>query len=238
MRISGILTYNGRQYVVNTPAFVEQTYPLLLFLHGGSGDGPTFRAQMNIGTTLGENYILVFPTATLNQDGFTGWNSGGPFNTTGVDDVAYLNSLIDAMILTGRVDPQRLNLVGHSNGGMMGYRLICEQPTRWKSLYSMSANLDPDIPNPDTFTGGLRETHGTIDDNVPILGGVGPAAFYPVDWPSSYVTTPSFTQVKNPGIGNLNPLVGFGHGMDQITAGLISQGTTLQLNLQSFLLGL
>lgn len=237
MRISGTLTYNGREYCVNTPALVEEKYPFILFLHGGSGTGPIFRFQMNIGTTLGEDYILAFPTATINQDGFTSWNPGGPFNPT-ADDIAYLDGLMTAMIATGRVDPDRLMIVGHSEGGMMCYRYVCEEPTKFKAMYSMAGNLEPAISNPNTFTGKLRETHGTTDQNVPILGGIGPDAFYPVNWPSSYVTTPSFTNVQNPGIGNLNPLVGYAHLMIDITNGLIAQGTTLQADVQSFIAGI
>ena len=128
MRVSRILTFNGREYVVNTPPFVEQTYALGLLLHGGGGDGETFRAGMNIGSTVGEDTILVFPTATINQDGFPAWNSGGPFNPL-ADDITYLNSLLDAMIDTGRVDVDRMYLFGHSNGAMMCYRIICENTT-------------------------------------------------------------------------------------------------------------
>ncbi len=233
MRISGILTFNDREYVVNTPALEERTYALGLLLHGGDGSGPLFRTQMNVGTILGEDTILVFPTATINQDGFTAWNSGGPFNPL-VDDIAYLDSLLYAMVATGRVDINRMYLFGHSNGAMMCYRIICEDSEyTFQGAYTMAGDLL--VTNPDTFTGKYTETHGTTDQNVPINGGFGADSFYPIDYPDLYDVVPSFTRVVTPGIGNLNPLVGYGHAMSAIKAGLISQGTTLQTEVRNFI---
>lgn len=234
MHISGVLTFEDRLYVCNTPPFVEKQYPLMLGLHGGGGTGGIFRIQMNIGTTIGEEVILLFPTATINQDDVTAWNSGGPFNP-GVDDVAYLSRLLNAWIATNRVDPRQIYIVGHSNGAMMGYRLVSELPANFAGLYSMSGDLLVD--NTNLFRGKYRETHGTIDQNVPINGGYGADSFYPINYPSLYDVVPSFTKVPNPGIGNLNPLVGYGHDMPDITSGLIAQGTTLQQNVRTFILG-
>ncbi len=236
MHISGQLTFNGRTYRCTTPNFEERAYPLALCLHGGGGSGFTFSEQMDINNTIGEDCIIVYPTATVNQDGFTAWNSGGPFNPL-VDDVAYLNSLLAAMIDTERVDTSRIYLFGHSNGGMMCYRLICEQPTRYAGMFSMSGDLLSDIPNPDTFTGKYKETHGTLDQNVPINGGYGVDSFYHIDYADLYTVVPSFTNVPTPGLANLNALVGYGHPMSDIKAGLISQGTTLQNQVRDFIFG-
>lgn len=233
MRVSGILTFDGREYVVNTPPFVEQTYPLALCLHGGDGSGPGFRLQMSVGATVGEDTILVFPTATINQDGFTAWNSGGPFNPL-VDDIAYLNDLLYAMISTGRVNTDRMYLFGHSNGAMMCYRIICENDVyTFRGSYTMAGDLLVD--NPDTFTGKLRETHGVLDENVPIDGGFGEDSFYHIDYPDLYVVVPSFTKVITPGIGNLNALDDTGHSMASIKTGLIAQGTPLPDQVREFI---
>jgi poly(3-hydroxybutyrate) depolymerase len=233
-RISGILDFGGREYCVNTPPFIETTYKLLLCLCGGSGSGPTFRTQLAIGSTFGDSVICVYPTPTLNEYGFTSWNPADdqPFNPT-AHDVEYLTDLVDNMIDTNRVNIDDMWICGHSEGGMMGYRLICEQPDRWRGLYSISGALL--VNNPDTFTGKLRETHGTDDMNVPINGGYGPDGFFHVDYPSAYDVVPSFTKVQNPGIGNLNPLVGAAHDIPSIRTGLIAQGTTLQQDINNFI---
>ncbi len=236
MRISGILTFDGREYVCNTPPFEERKYPFCYLFHGGGGDGPTFRTGMNIGTIVGEDTILVFPTATINQDGFPAWNCGGPFNPL-ADDISYLNTLLDAMIATGRVDTERMYIFGHSNGGMLCYRIICQQPTKYQGAYIMAGDLMSDISNPDTFTGKYRETHGTLDQNVPINGGFGADSYYHIDYADLYDVVPSFTKVPTHGLDNLNPLVGYGHPLADIKLGLISQGTTLQIEVRDFIYG-
>ncbi len=91
------------------------------------------------------------------------------------------------------------------------------------------------VANPDTFTGKLRETHGTLDQNIPIEGGLGADSFYPIEYANLYDVVPSFTRVENAGIGNLNPLVGYGHSVTEIKNGLISQGTTLQDDIRNFI---
>ena len=45
-----------------------------------------------------------------------------------IDDVGYLESVIDAVGNLYPVDRSRVFLTGHSNGGMMTYRFACEHP--------------------------------------------------------------------------------------------------------------
>lgn len=234
MYISPNVAINGRLCCYDLPTSKSELPPLLIGLHGGSGNGLDFRVGTALASILGESVVMAYPTATLNSLGFTGWNAGGEFNPN-VDDVSYIISLRQYFIDKGLVDPNRVYLLGHSEGAIMGYRLICEHPELFAGLYSMSGNIL--VNNPDTFAGKLRETHGTSDQNIPFNGGIGTDSFYKIDWPTVADTVNSFTNVQNAGLGNLNPLVGYGHSVAEITAGLISQGNTLQLDVQKLIFG-
>jgi polyhydroxybutyrate depolymerase len=44
-----------------------------------------------------------------------------------VDDVGYITSLITDISVEWNIDPKRIYLMGHSNGGFMSYRMACER---------------------------------------------------------------------------------------------------------------
>ncbi len=66
--------------------------------------------------------------------------------------------------------------VGHSNGGMMLYRLAIDHPDLLAGIFAMSADVM--IPNPNTYTGRIKQIHGEDDGNVPLAGGYGVNGIY------------------------------------------------------------
>ena len=160
--------------------FLPQAYqegmqlPLVLNLHGFGSNG----LQQNLYTALGNvadtaNFIMVTPEGLVGTTSFgqtaTHWNA---YYGTGVDDIGFLNLLIDKMYTDYNIDLSRVYSTGMSNGGFMSYRLACELSDRIAAIASITGNVvnqqldncTPSRPVP------VMEVHGTIDQVVPFNG--------------------------------------------------------------------
>ncbi|WP_288392875.1 alpha/beta fold hydrolase [uncultured Herbaspirillum sp.] len=155
---------------------IGEPRPLIIALHA-SGSSGSLMARATGLTEIAEaaGYMIVYPNGTgLAIDART-WNSGGCCGYAQmhkVDDVAFLRALIDKLVKDGLADPQRVYLVGVSNGGMMAYRMAAEAPELFKAVAVVSAVLD--VP-PETVKAPmpLLHIHGSDDPFIPFLGGIG-----------------------------------------------------------------
>jgi poly(3-hydroxybutyrate) depolymerase len=93
----------------------------------------------------------------------------------GVDDVTFIRMLIEHLRTQHPIDPARIFAAGHSNGGMLAYRLACELADTIVAVGVQSAALEVDGCQPAQPV-SLLHIHGTADENVPINGGTGPNA--------------------------------------------------------------
>jgi polyhydroxybutyrate depolymerase len=173
----------AREAPVHLPAnmYEERAYPLVVLLHGYSASG--FAQDVYLGTSslVSEyDYILVIPEGTLEEPPDPETNPNKFWNATevccdrygaGVDDVAYLTGLIDEAIEKLPVDPARVYLFGHSNGGYMSYRMACDVADRITAIASLAGAMfkDPADCNPSEPVSVLQ-IHGTLDDAVPYEG--------------------------------------------------------------------
>jgi len=155
---------------------VGEARPLIIALHA-SGSSGSLMARATGLTEIAEaaGYMVVYPNGTgLAIDART-WNSGGCCGYAQmhkVDDVAFLRALIGKLVKDGLADPQRVYLVGVSNGGMMAYRMAAEAPELLRAVAVVSAVLD--VP-PETVKAPVPvlHIHGSDDPFIPFLGGIG-----------------------------------------------------------------
>jgi polyhydroxybutyrate depolymerase len=89
-----------------------------------------------------------------------------------VDDVAFLNALLDDLPRSYPVDPRRIYATGMSNGAVMAYRLAAELSDRIAAIAPVAGSVGTEIGRPKRPVSVLH-FHGTRDEFIPFPGGRG-----------------------------------------------------------------
>jgi polyhydroxybutyrate depolymerase len=120
-------------------------------------------------------FLYAYPDGTKDTSGNRFWSATDAccdFDRMGVNDLAYLDGVITAIQASYAVDPKRIHLIGHSNGGFMSYRLACSHADRIAALISLAgatfgnpADCAPSAPV------AVVQIHGTADDVIEFGGG-------------------------------------------------------------------
>lgn len=128
-------TFGGdRPVTIDVPANYDKNTPtpLIVLLHGYSAGGFVQKAYFGFDLLVDEaGVIVVAPDGTVDSGGNRFWNATDyccNFNGSTVDDVAYIAKLITDISAEWNIDPKRVYVTGHSNGGFMSYRMACEHP--------------------------------------------------------------------------------------------------------------
>ncbi|HYX33601.1 MAG TPA: alpha/beta fold hydrolase [Oligoflexus sp.] len=161
-----------------TNTSTSQKIPLVVFLHGYTSNGPQSDTFFGISKQRDAlNIAVALPNGTQNSEGNRFWNATPEccdFEQTGVNDAAYIAGLIREAASVAPIDPTRVYLVGHSNGGFMSYRMACEYPELLRGIISVSGAFfrNPALcKNPGLLN--ILQIHGTQDPTVPLAGGGG-----------------------------------------------------------------
>lgn len=143
--------------------------PLLLGLHGYGDDVENFKNICMTGIADTANYICVYAEG-LPFFGGNAWNSGagsGIINVNSdIDDVGFLNKLIDTVIANYKIDTSRMYVFGFSFGAFMTDRLAAQNTKRFAAVANVSGlrgNFLTAIP-----TAGMPylKFHGTKDPTI------------------------------------------------------------------------
>jgi polyhydroxybutyrate depolymerase len=149
--------------------------PLLIFLHGlGASGRVAFDERQLAAFGAHERVFVVAPDGSLDSQGRQFWNAGPAccnFDHRTIDDVARINGLIDVWRARPDIDPERVYVMGHSNGGFMTQRLACALGARLAG----AASLAGAAPAADfacvAGAPALLEVHGDADPIVRYQGG-------------------------------------------------------------------
>jgi polyhydroxybutyrate depolymerase len=176
-----------RTYRLYVPSKLPDA-PVALFiaLHGGTGWGDQFAQTDHIESLAESNgFVVVHPDGVKVQGGPGGaWNAGaccGAPARDGVDDVAFVAALVDAMEARFTIDPTRVFAIGHSNGAMMSFRLACDLSDRITGIGMWAGSLETDSCTP-THPVSIIQGHGDADMNIPLAGGDGSEGIADVDF--------------------------------------------------------
>lgn len=162
--------YQGteRSYVLHLPAGYDQSlqYPLVFNFHGLTQTGAQQQTTSGMDAVADEaGFIVVYPDG-LNKS----WNAG--INNEDVDDVGFINALLDHLIATYSVDDRKVYSTGFSMGGYFSYRLACELSHRIAAIAPVSGLLATTVAstcNPSRDIPVLH-FHGTNDQVVSYEG--------------------------------------------------------------------
>lgn len=182
-----------RTFTVRVPrsADTARAMPLVILLHGrgGSGQGVAQRTGFTaIADTAG--FLLVAPDGTGEPRGWhTGFAPGGAVN-----DVGFINALIDTLAARYRIDQKRVYVAGYSNGGVLAHRVAADLSRRIAAaaVYAGAIGVRTvrgDVSKIDPPRGPvpIMIIHGDADDVVPYdtTRGHGRMGGYPVPAPDA-----------------------------------------------------
>jgi phospholipase/carboxylesterase len=145
-------------YSLYVPEFYtpERAWPLVMALHGGSGNGRNFLWTW-LRDARSHGAILVAPTAT-----------GPTWALMGDDtDTPNLLRILDAVTSRWNIDASRMLLTGMSDGGTFCYVSGLEDASPFTHLAPVSATFHPlmaEMASPDRLRGlPIYLTHGALD---------------------------------------------------------------------------
>ena len=203
--VNGSFEFGGinRTYSFYVPASYTpgNPVPMVIGLHGLSSSGSNFaqyRDFRSIADTA--NFIVVHPDGST-MVGVRFWNYGSIFGAT-VDDVGFLEALIDTISAQYSINQQRVYCVGMSNGSFMSYYMAC-QSNRFAAIGGVTGSMSVDMYNScnPAYPIPTIHIHGTDDSTNPYTGTSTMAAIEDVTmfWVNQNEcnTTPTVFQIPN-----------------------------------------
>jgi polyhydroxybutyrate depolymerase len=177
----------ARPYRLVAPASLDpnKAYPLVLVLHGWGGTSAHIEHYYQLDDLVeGRGFLVAYPEGTeeTHRRHFWGghrrfWNATDAccnFYGSRVDDVAYLDAVIDDVSAHHHVDPKRVFVMGLSNGGYMSYRYACDRAARVAAIVSQAGAMWADTSRcKPSEPVAVLEIHGTDDHLVPYNGMLG-----------------------------------------------------------------
>jgi polyhydroxybutyrate depolymerase len=202
-----------RKYTVHTPTGFTNTTPvsLVLMLHGGGGTMANAQGFTNLNSVSNTNgFLVVYPQGygIIISGGFS-WadGRGTSADIAGIDDLGFINKLLDTLIANYTIDTNKIYICGFSNGGFMTQRFACQLNQRYAAMASLGSIMDttlfascnPTRPIPMLFM------LGTSDPFVPCNGGpmIGSGSVTPI---VGMDTLLNFWKTNNNCLASISPI--------------------------------
>jgi polyhydroxybutyrate depolymerase len=185
--VEHFLEHDGakRRYIVYLPSGYDRASgprAALINFHGGGGHAEQHARSSAMNAVADRHgFIVVYPDGSSGGGRLLTWNAGtccGYAARRKVDDVGFVRKLIAQLERDYPVDPARVFVAGHSNGGMFAYRFAAEASELVAGAGIVAADLAVDGPAPKRPV-PLVVFHGLKDRNVLWEGGKGPNQFDP-----------------------------------------------------------
>jgi polyhydroxybutyrate depolymerase len=174
-----------RHYAVYVPrGYTGKTsVPVVIVLHGGGGTGRATNYETGWGAKADEaGFLAVFPDAMPPDPTRAShfrrnpqlWNDGSDRFYPGlevVDDVGFINAMLDDLLAKFTVDERRIFVTGFSNGASMTFRVGADLSKRIAAIAPVAGAFWLESPVLERPVPMLYIT-GTADPLNPLEGGV------------------------------------------------------------------
>jgi len=174
---TGTVDLDDRPFGLRVPTGYDPAEPtsLVVALHGYTSNATEALGFFGLAEAADARGVLVaLPEGSENQRGSQFWNASNAccdFHGSGVDDSEYLAQVIEAVEQGYAVDPRRIFVVGHSNGGFMALRLACDRADRVAAVASVAGAMDVDADCAPSRPVSVLQVHGADDETIGIDGG-------------------------------------------------------------------
>lgn len=175
--LEGVGPVDTRPYQYKVPSRYDRSRPtpLLILLHGFGASGSLQEIYFNFSALAeSQTFLYAYPDGKQDPALLRYWNAMEwccDFFKSGVDDVAYIKAIIDDMSSKFNVDPKRVFIVGHSNGGFMAHRIGCELSEKVAGVVSLAGAQWNDtrrcVPKQPI---AVAQIHGTLDIVISYIG--------------------------------------------------------------------
>ena len=168
-----------RYYYIYVPTNIDinKSIPLLFALHGYGSTARNHFSYTNYQSLAdANNFVIVFPQGyamnTALASSSSHWNVGGWTIGSNVNDIDFIDSVIELVSNKVQIDETRIYSSGMSNGGFMSYHLACNLSTKIAAIASVTGSMTPETysscsPNHPT---PILQIHGLRDAVVPYNG--------------------------------------------------------------------
>ncbi|MEM1245964.1 MAG: alpha/beta fold hydrolase [Acidobacteriota bacterium] len=125
-----------RSYRLHVPTRHEDTSPtpLVVALHGGVATAKTFEDQSRFSPLADvEGFLVAYPNGIGIGPLLRHWNGGyccARAMKKQIDDIGFINAVIEDVAGRFQIDRSRIYVVGYSNGGMLAYNYAAEHPDK------------------------------------------------------------------------------------------------------------
>lgn len=167
-----------RKYVLHVPEgeVPADGWPVVLLFHGG-GSNPWQMVDFTGMNPCADRhgFVVVYPAGTGIIDEALTFNAGnccGRALREKVDEIAFVTAIFDQLPQQVAVDPSRIYVTGMSNGAMMSYLVANKLASRIAAIAPVGGPMGTDSCEPAQPVPVIH-FHGTSDEFVPYVGGVG-----------------------------------------------------------------
>jgi poly(3-hydroxybutyrate) depolymerase len=156
---------------------------ILINLHGYSGDSISQTNYTYLKeSALAAGLAYVAPNGLKDGSGNRYWNASNAccdFAKSGVNDVEYIDGLIDEISDSYNLDKSRVYLFGHSNGHFMSYQYLCTSKKQVAAIAGLAGSMDIDREQCSGKSANVLHIHGDADATISYSGGALFSRSYP-----------------------------------------------------------